>query len=73
MQGNHLGSTSLVLDTSGLEVAKRSYLPFGDSLSGQNKLGGIKPLRRSAKGQEAFVPHQAYARVRENPAHGASA
>ena len=29
--GDHLGSTSLVLDTSGLEVAKRSYLPFGEA------------------------------------------
>ena len=29
--GDHLGSTSLVLDTAGLEVAKRSYLPFGET------------------------------------------
>ena len=28
--GDHLGSTSLVLDTAGLEVAKQSYLPFGE-------------------------------------------
>ena len=28
---DHLGSTSLVLDTAGLEVAKRSYLPFGET------------------------------------------
>ena len=28
--GDHLGSTSLVLDSAGLEVAKQSYLPFGE-------------------------------------------
>ena len=28
--GDHLGSTSLVLDTAGLEVAKQSYFPFGE-------------------------------------------
>ena len=28
--GDHLGSTSLVLDTAGLEVAKQTYLPFGE-------------------------------------------
>lgn len=28
---DHLGSTSLVIDTSGQEVAKRSYLPFGET------------------------------------------
>jgi RHS repeat-associated protein len=27
--GDHLGSTSLVVNTSGAQVAKRSYLPFG--------------------------------------------
>jgi len=30
--GDHLGSTSLVIDTSGQEVAKRSYMPFGETL-----------------------------------------
>ena len=29
--GDHLGSTSLVLDTSGQEVAKQSYLPYGEA------------------------------------------
>jgi len=29
--GDHLGSTSLVINTSGQEVAKRSYLPFGET------------------------------------------
>ena len=28
--GDHLGSTSLVLDSAGLEVAKQTYLPFGE-------------------------------------------
>ena len=29
--GDHLGSTSLVINSSGQEVAKRSYLPFGET------------------------------------------
>jgi RHS repeat-associated protein len=29
LMGDHLGSTSLVVNTNGAQVAKRSYLPFG--------------------------------------------
>ena len=29
--GDHLGSTSLVVNTSGQEVAKQSYLPYGEA------------------------------------------
>ncbi len=29
LMGDHLGSTSLVVNTSGAQVARRSYLPFG--------------------------------------------
>jgi RHS repeat-associated protein len=33
-QGDHLGSTTLITDSSGAEIAYQEYLPFGASLPG---------------------------------------
>jgi hypothetical protein len=30
LQGDHLGSTSVVVNTSGAVVSRQSYYPFGD-------------------------------------------
>ena len=84
--GDHLGSTSLVIDTSGQEAAKRSYLPFGETwgvsatelptdytYTGQQQeyeIGLDYYVARwyAPDSLSGIQPHQAYARVRKNPA-----
>ena len=70
---DHLGSTSMVIDTSGHEVAKRYYLTFRDSLSGRTSWVASSHTSAVQKARWLLRPHQAYARVRENPAPEASA